>query len=117
MIPEQAEWERQLALLVEQHRSFPSIYTWMIYNEGWGQLPSAPELYLTPMVRSLDPTRLIDSVSGWNDHGAGDFSDNHHVRVYLPSIGEETSMLIALAVLESAMWIASEFDSFQSLRP
>lgn len=25
------------------------------------------------MVRSLDPTRLIDSVTGWNDHGAGDY--------------------------------------------
>lgn len=78
-ISEQAEWERQLALLVEQHRSFPSIYTWVIYNEGWGQLASAPEKYLTPLVRSLDPTRLIDAVSGWNDHGAGDFSDDHHV--------------------------------------
>lgn len=30
------------------------------------------------MVRNLDPTRLINSVSGWFDHGAGDFSDNHH---------------------------------------
>lgn len=65
--------------MVEQHRSFPSIYTWVIYNEGWGQLPSAPEKYLEPMVKSLDPTRLVNAVSGWDDHGAGDFSDNHHV--------------------------------------
>lgn len=69
--------------MVEQHRSFPSIYTWMIYNEGWGQLASAPELYLAPLVKSLDPTRLVDAVSGWHDHGAGDFSDNHHVRTHL----------------------------------
>jgi hypothetical protein len=82
--PEQAEWERQLQLLVEQHRSFPSIYTWVIYNEGWGQLASAPESYLTPRVRTMDPTRLIDAVSGWNDHGAGDFSDNHHVCLITP---------------------------------
>ncbi|KAK6405859.1 hypothetical protein LTR81_019418 [Elasticomyces elasticus] len=26
----------------------------------------------------LDHTRLVDSTSGWYDHGAGDFSDNHH---------------------------------------
>jgi hypothetical protein len=52
----------------------------VIYNEGWGQLPSAPELYLTPMLESLDPTRLVNSVTGWNDHGAGDYLDNHHVR-------------------------------------
>jgi hypothetical protein len=65
--------------MVEQHRSFPSIYTWVIYNEGWGQLESAPETYLAPRVLSLDPTRLVNAVSGWTDHGAGDYSDNHHV--------------------------------------
>jgi len=65
--------------MVEQHRSFPSIYTWVIYNEGWGQLESAPEKYLAPRVMTLDPTRLVNAVSGWTDHGAGDFSDNHHV--------------------------------------
>ena len=60
------------------HRSFPSIYTWTIYNEGGGQLPGA-EIELTSALRTLDPTRLIDSNSGWVDSGAGDYSDNHHV--------------------------------------
>jgi hypothetical protein len=69
--------------MVEQHRSFPSIYTWVIYNEGWGQLESAPETYLAPRVLSLDPTRLVNAVSGWTDHGAGDYSDNHHVSYFL----------------------------------
>lgn len=77
-IVEQAEFERQLFDLIETHKSFPSIYTWVIYNERWGQLPSAPEIYLTPQVRSIDPTRLINSVTGWDDHGAGDYLDNHH---------------------------------------
>ena len=76
---EQAEFVRQLQLLVEQHKSYPSIFAWVIYNEGWGQLEEGyPEFALTDLVRSLDPTRLISSTSGWNDHGAGDFSDNHH---------------------------------------
>lgn len=66
--------------MVEQHLSFPSIYTWVIYNEGWGQLGSAPETYLAPRVRTMDPTRLVNAVSGWTDHDAGDYSDNHHVR-------------------------------------
>lgn len=26
----------------------------------------------------MDSSRLIDATSGWYDHGAGDFSDNHH---------------------------------------
>ena len=29
-------------------------------------------------MKELDPTRLVDSTSGWYDHGAGDYSDNHH---------------------------------------
>lgn len=47
---------------------------------GWGQIVEGqyPEFGLTDVVRSLDPTRLIDSTSGWYDHGAGDFHDNHH---------------------------------------
>ena len=78
---QQQEFQRQLELLVKQHRSYPSIVTWVVYNEGWGQLRdngNYPEFGLTDLVQSLDPTRLVDSTSGWYDHGAGDFSDNHH---------------------------------------
>ncbi|KAL3429525.1 glycoside hydrolase superfamily [Aspergillus tetrazonus] len=75
---QQAEFARQLELLINQLKNYPSIYTWVVYNEGWGQLTTAPEIALTERVRELDPTRLVDSTSGWNDHGAGDYSDNHH---------------------------------------
>ncbi|KAL4741093.1 glycoside hydrolase superfamily [Aspergillus similis] len=75
---QQAEFARQLELLVNQLKNYPSIYTWIVYNEGWGQLSTAPEISLTERVKELDPTRLVDSTSGWNDHGAGDYSDNHH---------------------------------------
>jgi hypothetical protein len=48
-----------------------------IYNEEWGQsLDSSkpwPEFALTDLVRALDPTRLVNAVSGWTDHTAGDF--------------------------------------------
>lgn len=47
----------------------------VIYNEGWGQLIDGyPEFELTKHVKEIDPTRLVDSTSGWYDHGAGDFS-------------------------------------------
>ncbi|EHK99334.1 putative Beta-galactosidase [Glarea lozoyensis 74030] len=78
-VEQQVEFDRQLEVLVNQHKSYPSIVTWVIYNEGWGQVTTTyPEFGLTDRVRQLDPTRLIDSTSGWYDHGAGDFSDNHH---------------------------------------
>lgn len=77
---QQAEFQRQLELLITQKRNYPSIVAWVVYNEGWGQItePYYPEFALTDIVRSLDPSRLVDSTSGWYDHGAGDFSDNHH---------------------------------------
>ncbi|KAE8147110.1 glycoside hydrolase superfamily [Aspergillus avenaceus] len=76
---QQEEFARQLELLVNQFKSYPSIITWVVYNEGWGQITEYyPEFDLTDRVRELDPSRLVDSTSGWIDHGAGDFSDNHH---------------------------------------
>ncbi|KAJ5818440.1 hypothetical protein N7474_004031 [Penicillium riverlandense] len=76
---QQAEFGRQLTTLVNQLKSFTSIAIWIIYNEGWGQITDYyPEFGLTALVQSLDPTRLVDSTTGWFDHGAGDFSDNHH---------------------------------------
>ncbi|KAK3707563.1 hypothetical protein LTR37_012058 [Vermiconidia calcicola] len=77
---QQAEFQRQLELLIQQHRNYPSILIWVIYNEGWGQItePYYPEFALTDIVEGLDPSRLVIATSGWYDHGAGDFSDNHH---------------------------------------
>lgn len=60
----------------------------VVYNEGWGQvIEGYPEYGLTARVKELDPTRLVDSTSGWYDHGAGDFSvsdSEKHCVHYLP---------------------------------
>lgn len=42
------------------------------------------------LVRSIDPTRLIDATTGWNDHGAGDFSVS---RLHVDELPEERSWL------------------------
>lgn len=42
------------------------IAVWVPFNEGWGQFDSAK---VTEFVKSLDDTRIIDSVSGWHDQG------------------------------------------------
>ncbi|KAK0388121.1 hypothetical protein NLU13_4365 [Sarocladium strictum] len=77
---EQEEFRRLLEIMIEEHKSYTSIVAWVIYNEGWAQLREAPwpEGKLVEVVRKLDSTRLINAVSGWNDHGFGDFKDNHH---------------------------------------
>lgn len=72
---QQDEFARQLGVMVDQLKNYPSIVAWVVYNEGWGQvIDGFPEFGLTEMVKSIDPTRLVDSTSGWYDHGAGDFS-------------------------------------------
>ncbi|MBR3894860.1 MAG: glycoside hydrolase family 2 [Clostridia bacterium] len=45
-----------------------SIGVWVPFNEGWGQFDSAS---VTEHIRKTDPTRIIDSVSGWHDQGVG----------------------------------------------
>jgi beta-galactosidase/beta-glucuronidase len=52
----------------------PSLMGWTIFNEGWGQFDSA---LITQQIRVLDPTRLLDSASGWYDKGCGDFKSEH----------------------------------------
>lgn len=53
----------------------PSIASYVLFNEAWGQFESKR---LEQKLRALDPTRLVDAVSGWCDQGGGDF-DSHHI--------------------------------------
>ncbi|KAH9809051.1 hypothetical protein DFH28DRAFT_1226076 [Melampsora americana] len=58
--------------------SVPSTITWIIFNEGWGQPSDGPEVRLTEKIRLIDSNQLVMSVTRYYDHGAGDYSDNHH---------------------------------------
>ena len=68
-------WEAQCMETVEYLRFFPSIAIWTIFNEGWGQFDA---VRITDLVRKKDPSRLIDSASGWFDQGCGDFISIHN---------------------------------------
>ena len=54
--------------ILKQLYNCPCIGVWVPFNEGWGQFDSAK---MTEYVRGQDPTRIIDSVSGWHDQGIG----------------------------------------------
>ena len=47
---------------VEHLYNHPSIVSYTIFNEGWGQFDS-DDMY--DLVKALDGTRLVDSTSGW----------------------------------------------------
>ena len=51
---------------VARLKNVVSLAVWVPFNEGWGQFDSVK---ITEMLRAADPTRIIDSVSGWHDQG------------------------------------------------
>jgi hypothetical protein len=106
---QQAEFERQLDIMIEQHKNYPSITTWVIYNEGWGQIRDGdyPEFRITDRIRELDPTRMIDATSGWHDHGAGDWHDNHHYAN--PQCGTPFYSILSTPYDEQRVAIQGEF--------
>lgn len=73
--PESAEeYENELKRMISERENHPSIIAWVLFNEGWGQYDTAR---LTALAKGLDPTRLVDSASGWADRGVGDVVDMH----------------------------------------
>lgn len=79
----QRQWLRECRGTVAHLRDHPSVVTWVLFNEGWGQFDA---LACAEEVRLLDPTRPIDATSGWYDQGGGDFQSVHNyfrpLRVY-----------------------------------
>ena len=68
------QFETELQRLVDTHYNSPSIIMWVLFNEGWGQYDTGR---LTDWLKEYDPSRLVDSASGWNDIRVGDVQDIH----------------------------------------
>lgn len=69
-----AQFEEELARVIDALECFPSIVMWVVFNEGWGQFDT---VRLTAWVQERDPTRWVSSASGWNDMGVGHVHDIH----------------------------------------
>ena len=69
------EFVREMLETIRLLKNHPSISTWVIFNEGWGQFHTNE---LTELARQADPTRLIDQASGWFDQGGGDLCSVHN---------------------------------------
>jgi len=68
------QFKLELECMIDTLRNHPSIIVWVPYNEGWGQYDTPG---ITRMIKQLDPTRLVNSTSGWADRGVGDIHDIH----------------------------------------
>ena len=69
------EFVREMKATIRLLKGHPSICTWVIFNEGWGQFRTEE---LTWIARECDPDRLIDQASGWFDQGGGDLKSVHN---------------------------------------
>ncbi|MDH3644938.1 MAG: glycoside hydrolase family 2, partial [Gammaproteobacteria bacterium] len=69
-----ADYEHELQQMIRGLRCHPCIVVWVLHNEGWGQFDTHR---LSELIKLLDPTRVVDAVSGWLDLGAGDLIDRH----------------------------------------
>jgi len=69
------QFELELSRLIETKYNHPSVVVWVPFNEGWGQYETGR---ITELINKLDPTRLVNSASGWADRGTGDIHDIHN---------------------------------------
>ncbi|MBV6458389.1 MAG: Beta-galactosidase [Fimbriimonadaceae bacterium] len=73
--PESAAiFQRELKGMIDAFRNHPCIISWVPFNEGWGQWETAK---VASWIKTYDPTRLVNSASGWTDRKVGDFWDWH----------------------------------------
>ena len=75
--PESArQYDLELKEMIDGLQAHPSIVTWVVFNEGWGQFDTKR---VADWTKKYDPTRLVDAASGWADRaGVGDMHDYHH---------------------------------------
>ncbi len=75
---DRATFESELHRIVDHLRGITSIVQWQPFNEGWGEYDAGR---IADLVKSWDPTRLVDANSGSNccgsDPGNGDTIDDH----------------------------------------
>ena len=65
---------RSMRATVSQLRNFGCIVYWTIFNEGWGQFDGT-QLYRH--LKALDPTRIVDTASGWFKGCESDVCSEH----------------------------------------
>lgn len=71
---QQAQFRAELKAMMDNLYNHPCIVIWVPFNEGWGQHNTNDTIR---WVKQLDPTRLVDGPSGWQDFGVGDLMDVH----------------------------------------
>ncbi|MFJ3088778.1 LamG-like jellyroll fold domain-containing protein [Streptomyces sp. NPDC086838] len=81
---------------MEQFHNYPSIGSWIVFNEGWGEWDRTETGKITEQVQAADPSRIVNAHSGVNccnskgDSGKGDIIDHHDYNNTDPAFPDAT---------------------------
>ncbi len=89
------EWLIEMQNTIKYLYNVPSIATWVLFNEGWGQFNAAGA---TVMAKEMDESRPIDQASGWFDEGSGDYRSVHNY--FRPLVVEDDPQHRAFVISE-----------------
>lgn len=70
----QRHFVSELRQMIDGRRNAPSIVMWVPFNEKWGQFDTPR---IVSIIQAMDPSRLVNDVSGWQHEGVGDVIDVH----------------------------------------
>ncbi|GAB4008713.1 glycoside hydrolase family 2 TIM barrel-domain containing protein [Spirosoma migulaei] len=95
------QFELELRRMMNRLHNHPSIVTWVVHNEGWGQYDNNR---LANWVKAMDPSRTVNASSGWNDLGAGDFYDIHTYEEEPKAPAPKTNRVVVIGEFGGIGW-------------
>jgi beta-galactosidase/beta-glucuronidase len=93
--------ELELRRMIGRLYNAPSIVTWVVHNEGWGQYESKA---LAQWVKAIDGSRLVNADSGWLDMNVGDYYDIHTYEPIPLQPAQKTDRVIVLGEYGGVGW-------------
>lgn len=71
----EANFRKEWQEIIDYLYSYPSIVTWVPFNEAWGQFKTEE---ISEWTKAYDPSRLVNPASGGNHYHTGDMLDLHN---------------------------------------
>ncbi|MCO5234622.1 MAG: beta-galactosidase [Chitinophagaceae bacterium] len=71
----EAIYRKEWKAILDAHYNYPSIVSWVPFNEAWGQFKTKE---IVKWTMEMDPTRLVNEASGGNFFYTGHILDIHH---------------------------------------